>query len=104
MPFKLIGFIVILVFVTIFSGFNLDNRCDINLIFHTFAGVPISFSLLLAFTAGMVIMLPYAFARRLRGKTDPKIKEKGKQKSADTVGKPASKPIIVEEDSGRTHV
>lgn len=66
MPFKLIGTIILLVLITIFCGFNLEeaNKCDINLIFHVFEKVPVFLTVLTSFLAGIVVMLPFAFFRK----------------------------------------
>lgn len=59
MPWKLISFLSGLILVTVFIGFNLDNRCDISLIFYTFRDVPIAVSLLLSYTIGALTLIPY---------------------------------------------
>ena len=41
MPWKLILFILSVVLVTIFIGFNLTNACDVSLGVYTFKNVPI---------------------------------------------------------------
>jgi uncharacterized integral membrane protein len=61
MPWKLVGFLSVLVVITIFIGFNLDNRCDVCLIFYTWKNVPIFVSLLLAYVIGALTMLPFLF-------------------------------------------
>lgn len=59
MPFRLIGFIVTLVLVALFMGINLDNRCDVSVVFHLFENVPVAMSMLFAFCAGAVSVLPF---------------------------------------------
>jgi len=66
MPLKMLGMIILLVIITVFAGLNLDNKCNINLIFRQFKDVPIFFSLLLSFLCGMIFMLPYALGKRHR--------------------------------------
>ena len=61
MPWKLILFILSVVLVTIFIGFNLTNACDVSLGVYTFKNVPIFMSILLAFALGVFIMLPFTF-------------------------------------------
>lgn len=61
MPWKLIGFVALLVFATFFIGFNLDHRCDVSIGFTTFKDVPIFLSLLISFVAGVLVMTPFAF-------------------------------------------
>jgi len=59
MPWKLIGFLTVLLLVTFFIGFNLDNRCDISLVFYTFRNVPIFVSLLFAYACGALTLIPF---------------------------------------------
>jgi len=59
MPWKLIGFLTVLVLMTFFVGFNLDNRCDVSLIFYTFRNVPIFVSLLFAYACGAITLIPF---------------------------------------------
>ena len=47
MPWKLILFILSVILVTIFIGFNLGNACDVSLGVYVFKDVPIFMSLLL---------------------------------------------------------
>lgn len=77
MPFKLIGTIILLVLITIFCGFNLEeaNKCDINLVFHVFKKVPVFLTVLTSFLAGIVVMLPFAFFRKKKCKDSQKTKK-----------------------------
>jgi uncharacterized integral membrane protein len=59
MPWKLIGFLTVLLLVTFFIGLNLDNRCDVSLIFYTFRNVPVFISLLLAYACGVITLIPF---------------------------------------------
>ncbi|MDE6350713.1 MAG: hypothetical protein K2K67_06900 [Treponemataceae bacterium] len=63
MPVKLLGTVALLIIVTIFCGFNLDDefRCDINLLFHTFRDVPVFLTVLISFFAGVLLMMPFSF-------------------------------------------
>jgi len=63
MVFKLIFTIIFLVAVAIFSGFNLDNRCNIWLFGKVFTNAPIFMTILVAFAAGIVVTLPAVFFR-----------------------------------------
>ena len=49
MPWKTIGFIIILVLVALFASVNISNKSDISLGFHVFKEVPIFLSLLITF-------------------------------------------------------
>ncbi len=86
MPLKLIGTIIFLVLITIFCGFNLEeaNKCDINLIFHTFSKVPVFLTVLTSFLAGIVVMLPFAFFRKKNSKNSKKSKKQENAKIQET--------------------
>lgn len=88
MPWKLILFILSVILVTIFIGFNLENACDISLGVYTFKEVPIFMSLLLAFALGVLIMLPFTFGH---SKKEKKANQK-KQVSQSQPVAPAKAP------------
>ncbi len=66
MPWKLIAFLAILLAITFFIGFNLDNRCDVSFVFYKYHDVPIFVSLLAAYVAGAVSVIPFLLGRRSR--------------------------------------
>ncbi|MFC2478130.1 MAG: hypothetical protein ACFNQG_03775 [Treponema socranskii subsp. buccale] len=74
----LIIFIVIAVLIAIFTGFNLGNVCDVNVIFHTFHKVPVFITIIISFIAGIVVALPFSFGkgRSIAAKKIDKIKAK----------------------------
>ena len=55
---KLIIGIVLLVFTVFFVGFNLDNRCDVNLLFYTFKNLPVFYTILISFVLGVFVTIP----------------------------------------------
>lgn len=69
MVFKLIFTIALLVAVAVFSGFNLDNRCNIWLFGKVFTNAPIFMTILVSFAAGIVVTLPAVFLRGERKMT-----------------------------------
>ena len=88
MPLKLIGTIILLVIVTIFCGFNLEdvNKCDVNLVFYNFHNVPVFLTVLASFLAGIVVMLPFALFKKKMSKKEisqaaEKINEKETKKA-----------------------
>lgn len=87
MPLKLIGTIILLVIVTIFCGFNLEeiNKCDVNLVFYTFHKVPVFLTVLVSFLGGIIVMLPFAMFKKHPSKALKKEKseEKGKNGTVD---------------------
>lgn len=64
MPWRLIGFILCIVFVTVFIGFNLDNSCNISFGFYELKDVPIFFSLLASFLLGVLVVLPFTLIKK----------------------------------------
>lgn len=70
MPLKLIGVIVLLIFVTIFSGVNIDHKCDISFVFYTFKSVPVFMTVIISFVAGAILVLPFTFGNRKKKKNE----------------------------------
>lgn len=71
---NLISIIIGIVFIAFFAGFNLDNKCDVSLVFYTFKNIPVFFTILVSFAVGMLCALPFALIHR--SKKAKKIKEK----------------------------
>lgn len=91
MPFKLVLFLIVLVFLSFFIGFNLDNRCDVSLVFYSFKDVPVIGCLLFSFVAGAVSVVPFIFNRRGKKSRGPAVSQgpsrRGKpQKGSDRGG------------------
>lgn len=63
MVLKLIFTIALLVAVAIFSGFNLDNRCNIWLFGKVLNNAPVFMTILVSFAAGILVTLPAVFLR-----------------------------------------
>jgi len=80
MPWRLILFIVIFAIFLVFITINLDNRCDINIGFTQFEGVPIFLTVFISFFLGLVCATPL-FLHLSR-------KRKGKNKTDDTPSAP----------------
>ena len=74
----LIIFIVIAVLIAVFTGFNIGNVCDVNVIFHTFHKVPVFITIIISFIAGIVVALPFSFGKgkSIAAKKIDKIKAK----------------------------
>ncbi len=70
---NLISIIIGIVFIAFFAGFNLDNKCDVSLVFYTFKNIPVFFTILVSFAVGMLCSLPFALIHR--SKKEKKIKE-----------------------------
>ena len=93
MPVKLIGTVILLGLVTFFAGFNIDNKCNVNLIFREFQNVPVFFSLMIAFVAGMTVMIQFTIGKKRRQKksADELKNEKIQEKEALKARKIAEK-------------
>jgi len=78
MPWKMIGFLVVLVLVAFFASLNMNHSADISLGFYIFKDVPIFLSLLIAFLAGAVLIIPFTIGASLRKKN--RLKEKAQKK------------------------
>lgn len=94
MPIKLIGVVILAVFVAVFTGFNLTNKCDVWL-FHTFKDVPVAATIIGSFVVGVFVTLPFTFIKK-------KNKEEKKAKASKKVeDKPASNmpPIHTSNDT-----
>lgn len=69
--------IAVIVLMACFLGFNLENKCDINVIFHTFKSVPVFFTGIFSFIAGAL----FSFLILILAKF--KKSRKNKQKDTD---------------------
>lgn len=76
---NLISIIIGIVFIAFFAGFNLDNKCDVSLVFYTFKNIPVFFTILVSFAVGMLCSLPFALIHR--NKKAKKIKEPKEKKA-----------------------
>ena len=61
---RLIGTLIVLVLIAFFAGFNLDNKCSVNLLVHEFENVPVFFTIIISFVAGILFSLPFALIHR----------------------------------------
>ena len=74
MNWKLIYFLLIVLFLGLFAGFNMKNSCDISLIFYTFENVPVYVSNIFSFLIGLILTIPFFFGSK-RKKTVNEKKE-----------------------------
>jgi uncharacterized integral membrane protein len=58
-PWRLIGIIAVLAVLLCFIGFNLDNKCDLSLVFTTIPNVPVYVTIFASFILGMLFSLPF---------------------------------------------
>lgn len=83
MVVNLIAIILGIVLIACFAGFNLDNKCDVNLLFHTFKDTPVFFTILISFAVGMLSALPFAFIHRAKKARKIKAEKKNKSEQKD---------------------
>ncbi len=105
MPIRLIGTLIVAALAAVFTGFNLNNKCDVWL-FNTFSDVPVAFTIIISLMAGVIITLPFTMGRRLtraekiklrevqrEEKRAAKMEKKNKKKAAKaSAAAPASSP------------
>ncbi|MGP1459480.1 MAG: hypothetical protein ACTTKL_09240 [Treponema sp.] len=72
MIFRLITTIIAMVALAFFVGFNLENKCDVNIIFYTFKQTPVFFTIIISFVIGVIFTLPFAFIHRSAAKNKEK--------------------------------
>lgn len=66
MVIRLLGTIAGFVILASFVGFNLDNKCNVSLIFKTFENVPVFITIMISFSAGLLFTLPFALTHRVK--------------------------------------
>ena len=82
MVIRLIGTIIIIVIMAFFVGFNLDNKCNVNLLLKTFENVPVFITIMISFAAGIIFSLPVTLAfKHKKAKKEEQKKEKREKKS-----------------------
>lgn len=81
---NLIAIIIGIVFIAFFAGFNLDNKCDVSLVFYTFKQIPVFFTILISFAVGLMCSLPFALVHR--SKKSKQIKN-AEQKQSEKLNK-----------------
>ncbi|MCL2192549.1 MAG: hypothetical protein FWB78_04035 [Treponema sp.] len=94
MPWRLIKFIAIFVVFLLFIVFNLGNRSDISLGFHTFSDVPVFLTAFFAFILGMLLTLPFIISQWLKPR-----KGAPSAKKADKTGKKGTKKEVADKHS-----
>ncbi|MGL4985529.1 MAG: hypothetical protein ACRC5H_00120 [Treponemataceae bacterium] len=77
---KLIFFIIIMIIVTLFIGFNLDNKTDISIVFYEFKNLPVIVLMLGSFCCGILFSLPFLITEKHK-KLPKEKKDRGKNKN-----------------------
>ncbi|MBR7064201.1 MAG: hypothetical protein IKI31_03545 [Treponema sp.] len=78
---SLIIFILCAVLVATFAGFNIGNKCNVNIIVHTFENVSVFITIIVSFIVGFVVSLPFSFGkgRSIAAKKIAKIKTRAEK-------------------------
>lgn len=76
MPWKLVLSIAVLSIVLIFIGFNLDNRCDISLVFVKFKSVSIVITMLSFYLLGLLTALLLTVRKKITRQGKPSRNDK----------------------------
>ncbi len=76
--FKLVFFLTGLAVAILFSAFNIGNTTDISFGFTVLEEIPVFLSIAIAFLAGAIFTLPFAFYVSIGNKKARKKKEKEK--------------------------
>jgi uncharacterized integral membrane protein len=88
MPWRLIGWILILGVFLVFIALNLGNSCSISFGFHTFSSVPVYLTALSSFVLGLLcaipVMISIRFGKKKGGPVKEK-KEKGRKQDGEAV-------------------
>ncbi|MBN2873492.1 MAG: hypothetical protein JXM71_00230 [Spirochaetales bacterium] len=85
MPWKLVLFIGAVALILIFVGFNIENNCDISLVFVTFEGVPVVITILATYVLGLLSALIITVGR--------KGLKLGKTRGASSTSSPENQPL-----------
>ncbi len=72
MIIRLLGTILSLVVLAFFVGFNLDNKCNVNMLVHTFQNVPVFITIIISFVVGVLFTMPFAFSYKSQKKKEAK--------------------------------
>ena len=75
MPWRLIIVIAIFAILLVFVTFNLDNKCNISIIFHTFPDIPVFLTVFISFALGLFCAFPLLLRSKKTNKENP-VKEK----------------------------
>ncbi|AGT43950.1 hypothetical protein [Treponema pedis] len=72
MPWKVIYFLFIILAFALFAGFNMNNTCDVSLVFYTLKTVPVYVINLFSFLIGIVLTVPFFWGNKKRNVKAPK--------------------------------
>ena len=97
LPWRVFGFIGLLIVVTAFSALNLDHRSDVSLGFHTFDAAPVFLTSLIAFTLGAVLAVLLTMPRhRVAPRALPPAQQLDEAPAAETAPGAGDAPVTPE--------
>jgi uncharacterized integral membrane protein len=98
MPWRLIGWILILGIFLVFIALNLGNSCSISFGFHTFPNVPVYLTALSFFVFGLLCTIPVMISIRFgKKKGEPAKEKKGKSRKK---GEETALPEVIPGENG----
>jgi len=83
MPRRLIQLIIFFAVILLFIVFNLENKCDISVIFKKIPDVPVFLLTFCSFILGMISTLPFIFSHQLRKKRKAEDEKRASVASSD---------------------
>lgn len=94
MPVKLIFSIVLMILVATFTGFNLENKCNLW-IGVTFKDVPVFVTVIASFVCGVIVTLPFTLGKSNKEAVKKALEkaEKLRRKEADKKAKEEAKAL-----------
>lgn len=69
MPWKVIYFLFIVLAFALFAGFNMNNACNVSLLFYTIENVPVYVINLFSFLVGIILTVPFFWGNKNRKKS-----------------------------------
>jgi len=87
MPKRLIQIIIVFAIILLFIVFNLNNKCNISIIFKEIHEVPVFVIVFFSFVFGMISTFPFFLSHQFRKKRETEDKKRG---SADSSNLPSS--------------
>lgn len=73
---KLVATIIGIVLLAFFTGFNLNNKCDVFFFYTTFKNVPVFITVFISVAVGILATLPIALFGKKRKETPEEVREK----------------------------
>jgi len=83
MPRRLIQIIVFFAIILLFIVFNLENKCNISVIFKEIEDVPVYLIAFFSFILGMISTLPFIFSYQIKKKRKAEDEKRGPNDSSN---------------------